>query len=92
MSIVLSQSDPTKGYGTVGASGRVRFKELGTTGLDLEALEDALRETGSEVNVYGDVIDFEYALWPVTRLVRALSACRCGSLRRPLSGACSMRT
>lgn len=84
--IVLSQSEPTKGYGTVGASGRVRFKGLGTTGLDLEALEDALRETGSEVNVYGNVIDFENAQWPVTRLVEP-SPHAVGEFATVLSGA-----
>lgn len=71
--IVLSQTEPTKDYGTVRASGRVRFKEFGSTGLDMEALEDALRETG-EVNVYGDVIEYENALWPLTRLVRPSEA------------------
>lgn len=68
--IVLSQTEPTKGYGTVGTSGRVRFTELGNTGLDLDALEDALKETGSEVFVTAGLIDFEQALWPVTRLIR----------------------
>ncbi|HSX68454.1 hypothetical protein [Nocardioides sp.] len=68
--VILSQTEPTKGYGTVKASGIVRVTERGVTGLDLEALEDALRGTGSEVNVYGDVIDFDSALWPVTRLAQ----------------------
>lgn len=65
--VILSQTEPTKGYGTVDVSGRVRIKELGSTGLDMEALADAL---SGEVNVYGDVIDYETALWPVTRLAQ----------------------
>lgn len=68
--VILSQTEPTKDYGTVHASGRVRIKELGTTGLDMDAMADALSDTDSEVNCYGDVIDYETALWPVTRLVQ----------------------
>jgi hypothetical protein len=66
--IVLSQIEPTECYGTASPSGRVRFTEIGTTGLDLEALEAALRATGSEVQVHPGLIDFEVALWPVPRL------------------------
>lgn len=72
--IILSQTEPTKDYGTVRASGRVRIKELGTTGFDMEALEVALQDTAAEVNVYGDVIDYEVAVWPVTRLIRPSEA------------------
>lgn len=71
--VILSQTEPTKDYGTVRAGGRVRFKSVGTTGLDMEALEDALSDTG-DVNVFGDVIEYENALWPLTRLVRPSEA------------------
>lgn len=66
--IVLSQVESTEGYGTASPSGRVRFTEIGTTGLDLEALEAALRTTGSDVQVHAGLIDYEIALWPVPRL------------------------
>lgn len=68
--VILSQTEFTEGYGTVRASGRVRFTELGSTGLDRDKLEDALRDTGADVSVYGDVIDYEQALWPVPRLAK----------------------
>ncbi|QIX27595.1 hypothetical protein ncot_14035 [Nocardioides sp. JQ2195] len=68
--VVLSQVEATTDYGTVKPSGRLRFTELGNTGLDLDALEDALKETGSEVFVTAGLIDFEQALWPVTRLIQ----------------------
>lgn len=68
--IVLSQAEATRDYGTVSASGRVRFRELGTTGLDAEALEVALKDAGSDVQVFGDIIEFETAMWPVPRLVQ----------------------
>jgi hypothetical protein len=66
--VVLSQVESVEGWGTAYPSGRVRFTEIGTTGLDLDALEAALRATGSEVQVHPGLIDFEVALWPVPRL------------------------
>lgn len=67
--IVISQTEPIKGFGTFRPSGRVRFTESGNTGLDLDVLENALRETGSEVFVTAGLIDFEQAQWPTPRLV-----------------------
>lgn len=66
--IVLSQLEATEGYGTFKPSGRVRFTEIGTTELDREALETALQNTGSDVQVHSGLIDFEVALWPKPRL------------------------
>ena len=67
--VILSQTEPTQGYGTVTANGRVRFSAIGEVGLDAEEVEEALRATGSDVAVFGDVIEFETACWPVPRLV-----------------------
>lgn len=72
--IVLSQVEPIENYGTAHPSGRVRFSEIGTTGLDLEALEAALRATGSEVQVHPGLIDFEVALWPTPHLTAPTAA------------------
>jgi hypothetical protein len=66
--VVLSQVKPTQGYGTSGPSGRVQFSEIGTAGLDLEALKTALQDTGADVQVHPGVIDYEVALWPLPRL------------------------
>lgn len=66
--IVLSQVEPIENYGSAIPSGRVKFTEVGNTGLDLEALEAALRDTGAEVQVHPGLIDYEVAVWPVPRL------------------------
>lgn len=66
--VVLSQAEPTNGYGTVDVSGMVGVTLLGSTGYDVEAVRVALEDTGSEVSVTNGLIDYHNALWPLPRL------------------------
>lgn len=70
--VVVSQTQATEDYGTLDASGQVRLtcKDIE---IDLEALKEALEETGSEVNVTESAIIFNSAHWPTPRLANPSS-------------------
>lgn len=66
--LVVSQTEPTLGHGTVSTSGHIQVTAIGSTNLDDSALEAALRATGSEVTVAGGLVDFSIARWSVMPL------------------------
>jgi hypothetical protein len=66
--VILSQTSPTNGYGTLSASGEVSVKVVGNPSVDWEAVEDHLSSTGSDVDATPQRIVFHSAHWPIPRL------------------------
>lgn len=67
--IIVSQTKPTKGYGTLGCSGEVSLHTRETS-IDTHSLAAILASTGSEVDVHERGIRFEEARWSVPRLAQ----------------------
>jgi hypothetical protein len=66
--VIVSQTSPTSGYGTLSASGEVSVKVVGNPSVDWEAVKDRLSSTGSDVDVTPQKIVFHSAHWPIPRL------------------------
>jgi hypothetical protein len=66
--VILSQTTPTSGYGTLSASGEVSVKVVGNPLIDWEEVKDRLSSTGSDVDVTPQKIVFHSAHWPIPRL------------------------
>ena len=71
--IVVSQTKPTEGYGTIDCSGEVSLHVTGTE-IDSDALAEVLESTGSEVVIDGSRIRFHSAHWPLPRLTQPSAA------------------
>lgn len=66
--VILSQTTPTSGYGTLSASGEVSVKLVGNPLMDWEVVKDSLSSTSSDVDVTPQKIVFHSAHWPIPRL------------------------
>jgi hypothetical protein len=81
--IVLSQTEPTKGYGTLDVSGAVAVTVVGDPAVDWQAVRDFFAETGSEVTVSPGQITVADACFPVP-VLREPSASPLDSLARDI--------
>lgn len=68
--IVLSQTVPTEGYGTIFTSGKVNISTLGSAALPGALVSDVLRAQGCEVSVSKGSILFDLARWSTPPLSR----------------------
>lgn len=66
--LVLTQPEPTTGYGTVHSSGTVNVHEVGDPEIDWEAVRRAFEKAGNEGKVSASGIVFDRASWPLVRL------------------------
>lgn len=66
--IVLSQVEATENYGTLDACGSVRITEVGETGVDWDAMQDAFEDSSCEGKVSAKSVRFDTAQWPLPRL------------------------
>ncbi len=67
-SIILSQTKPTIGYGTIDASGEVNVTLVGEPVIDWRRVKEAFEDAGCEVTVTDSKIVFHSAAWPLPRL------------------------
>lgn len=68
--IILNQSRPTKGYGTLDCSGEINVSSIGGATFNGASVAKVLTAKGSEVSVSDSRIIFDVARWETPRLRR----------------------